>query len=520
MANLRIARGGDGSVLFGIDALPWAFSILAALLFIANTRHGIGILPDTTRYMQIVSTPYDAPLYPWILSTGHLVGIKLEYVALAVGFVLCIANTLLVFHLFRYALPDRPLLATIGTLLIVINPTFLWINTIAMSEPLFLALMLFSVTYFLTYMRKRDRGSLALASLSLGLAMLARFVAPPIGASFAVIMLFYNRQRTLAERIFDATTLFVVSAGIFLLWAVGSKLIVGRAVGRELWFYGNADSERWLNGLSILSSFLLPTQIPQIARLALLLIAIGAAIFALARAASRSWGQPQPSRQDIVILFFGFFNVFYAALIVLSVLIEANLQLNSRYALPFYIGLVFVLVVAAARFSDHSNHAKIRRGVVVTGLALFLAINVLRSMVQTAEAFDQGVGFQSHSWRTSPTIEAVRALPADAMIFSNGCDALNFLTKRAAQWTPSHSARRTGMESDEGSFEEQLQRFRQSLLERNAYVVFFDAIDWRFYRASEPELVERANLRLIRTEADGRIYQADATALGKQQRSN
>lgn len=515
MAIPRSTQGGKPLVYPASAGMAWSFVILVSVLFLASTRHGIGVLPDTTRYMQIVSTPYDAPLYPWILSAGHLLGLDLEHVAFVVAFALYIANTLLVLHLFRSALPAQPLFVAMGTLLVILSPAYLWVNTIAMSEALFITLMLLSVTFFLSYLDKQDRSFLAASSLSLGLAMLARFVAPPIGAAFAVILLFYNRKQTVIARLVDVAILFLLSGGVFIAWAVGSKLLVGRAVGRDMWFYGNADSDRWLSGLSVLSSYLLPSQIPQTIRILLLAMVIGAAVFVVISAARRNWGLPQPSRQDILILIFGFFSFFYLGFIILSILIEANLQLNSRYTLPFYVGLVFVLVIAGANFSGRANRPRLYRGLVVAGFAFFLAVNAFRSMTQTAEAYDEGVGFQSRAWKTSATVAAVAALPEDAVIFTNGSDSLNFLTGRSTRWLPYKSERRTGLESAENPYEDQLRRLRQSLVEQKAYVVLFDAIDWRFYFPSEEELVKRANLKLVRSEADGRIYQADGVSMAK-----
>src|SRR3546814_12102551 len=55
-----------------------------------------------------------------------------------------------------------------------------------------------------------------------------------------------------------------------------------------------------------------------------------------------------------------------------------------------------------------------------------------------------GRGYAEMAWRYSPTVAAVRKLPPNAIIFSNGPDAINYLTGRHTRFIPFLFQRRTG----------------------------------------------------------------------------
>lgn len=106
-------------------ALDWAcaigFPLVAALLFLLSTHHGIGIYPDSTRYMGLAARPWDAPLYPALLQLVAATGIDIATGAWGIGLALCALNALLTWAILREA-SGRATYAALGTALVVIAP--------------------------------------------------------------------------------------------------------------------------------------------------------------------------------------------------------------------------------------------------------------------------------------------------------------------------------------------------------------------------------------------------------------
>src|SRR3546814_5877234 len=73
--------------------------LVSSFLFLLGTRYGIGILPDSTRYMSINDKPFDAPLYPWMLMGLAATGISIEYTAKLAGLLLVGVNSALIWYL-------------------------------------------------------------------------------------------------------------------------------------------------------------------------------------------------------------------------------------------------------------------------------------------------------------------------------------------------------------------------------------------------------------------------------------
>jgi 4-amino-4-deoxy-L-arabinose transferase-like glycosyltransferase len=479
-------------------------ALASVFLFLLNTRQGIGILPDSTRYMRLVQTPYDAPLYTWSLAAFEAIGVSMVAGAKLLGLVLVIANTLLIWQLLIRGTGSL-VAAAGGTALIIFAPQFVGVHALAMSEPLFLFTLFVTVLLFLRYLTSERGLWLILCGITLALTMLVRFTALPLGAAFAVILL-ADRRHAWSTRLRNLLLLGGVGASIFFTWVIASELTTGHAVGRALAFYGNADMELWLGGLKVLTAYLLPVQVPAIARLALLLLVIGATTW-LCIAKTRSFIRAdEKDPGDAIPVIFGLFALFYVGFMFLSVSIEANLQLNARYTLPFYIALVITAASAAFNRQGGGRLERLLAQALACVALLVLASHAVRTAVQTRENFQEGIGYASTAWTTSPIVRAVDALPHDATVFTNAPDPLNYLTPRYTLFIPFRTERRTGIEDPANPLARQMAELRARLAAGNAYVVFVDKIDWRFYLVTEAELRRSLDLKLIRREDDGRIY--------------
>jgi 4-amino-4-deoxy-L-arabinose transferase-like glycosyltransferase len=479
--------------------------VLGVALFVLSTVHGIGILADTTRYMQISPVPYDAPLYPWLLSLGHVTGIGLDGVAYILGLYLLMLNIALMFHILKAVTGNNLVLLGCAMLLVVLAPQFMRAHMVAMSEPLFICLTLLSAPLLTKYMDEGQGKFLIAAGVALGFAMLARFTAAPYGVAFACALLLCGGKWSLGKRIRDIFVLALISGGIFLLWAIGSKLLVGRATGRSFAFFGNPDRERWVSGLESAAAFMLPDNIPDAIRFVLVVCILALILYLSVRAWIRASVSANPARADLLAMVFGLITIWYLAFLVLAVNIEANLPINGRYLLPMYLACVIVLFSGLGRLSPGRPIQAIKVAA-LAAIALVIASHAVRVASQTRDAYRDGVGYQAVSWKKSPIILAVDALPKDAEIFTNAPDALNYLTGRRTNLIPTVFERRTGIEDAANPYSKQVAGLRSALQQGNAYVVFVDKLDWRFYLVAEDKLRSDAGLETVQSLSDGRIY--------------
>ncbi len=480
-------------------------TLICAGLFFAGTKFGIGIFPDSTRYMGISPKLYDAPLYAWILRLFPLMGIEIQVGAKLLGLVLLCTNILLSWRLFSL-LTNRCWVALGGAIVLASSPHMIEVHLAALSEPLFLTFFLAIFIFLRSYLiRNLDVRWLLGCAVFVALATLTRFIGISIGSAIfcGVLSVPFAPRMT---RIKHATVFALSSSLIFLLGVLGSRFLTGQITGREFGFYGRLSGQTAKDLLESVSGLVLPAELPWPIKLLAVVSIVTIVATWTVQHTMRSFEQAAQQREvsGTLTYFFGLFLVFYSACLAVALLVEANLDIKGRYVLPLYVGATFIL--ATVLNSGLSVPSKAMQVVTATLLSVLVLYNSARTGTRVWIAHQQGQGYESPSWTQSPTMRAVKELPANATIYSNGADAISFVTSRASYFVPSLFNRRSGKDELGNPLSKQLGAMKESLNKGSTFVVYFDKIDTRFYLIQEQALAKSMQLQLQQLHSDGRIY--------------
>ncbi|MDK1385958.1 glycosyltransferase family 39 protein [Sinorhizobium sp. 8-89] len=488
-------------------------SLAVSLLFFATTSHGIGILPDSVAYMRIGGARHFAPLYTWLLQFTALAQIELVAAAWWLNWFLYVVNTVLILRLLLLA-QLTPTWSALGTALIVGHPVFVEFHSVAMTEPLFIALTLASVLVFLRAMQDNRVASVALVGAILGLAMLTRFAAAPLLPAFAILRLLAGGGG-LTRRLVDCAVMTGACGAVFGSWLIASELTSGDSTGRSLELLGDTDLAYWIRTAGALSTMLLPSAAGPVIRLLFLAFASVVVVFitvnyALAWLRLSSTQRARP--HALVPIVFSLFSILYLLFLILSVMIQYRLTLTGRFLLPLYVFLALaVMTPFGASRPDFARHRKL--GIVLVGLAAVIgASNLVRTTVFTVATYESGQGYAHKIWSTSPVLASASKLPASAVIYSNAPDVIEFRLRRSAAYIPRRFNHLSGRDEASMPFAQQMDAMRRRLAEGDAYVVFIYGVDWRDYLVSENDLLNSVPLVEQETLADGRIYRSATRA--------
>ena len=503
-------------------------ALAGVLVMLAATRLGVGINPDSVTYLdatrnllagsglsfwpgagqELKPLTHYPPLYSSLLAMLGWLGVEISSAARWLNALLCGVNIFLVGLMVRRHATQSFWLPVLAALLMLSAPDILNYHSLAITEPLFICFALTGLLCLTVYLENQQRQFLIVAAMAMSLSVLTRYVGV-VSLLTGVAVLSLSNGQKLRRRLLDALTFVMIAAAPIGLWAIRNRLSSGGATDRQL-IFSPVKPRQIVSGLSTVASWLLLGKVRYDVRVLGFLIELAALVAVTTyllkqRREVRIKNGPSLSRLVFVNTTFIIASVFF--LVFAAMFIDADTVFDSRSLLPVHVtGLIVVLSLAYRLYCRSVPSAKLRITFIIVPL-LFVGSYAVRGVRWLGYARSDGQGYASRAWRESPAIARLANVPAGTPIYSNGYDAIYWLTGRHALLIPEKIVHGTGRPNQR--FEDEFQRMERDLREHSGVVVYFNTLSERWTLTSEAELRQR--LKMLRTEtlSDGSIYSVD-----------
>jgi hypothetical protein len=495
-------------------------ALVGAGLVLISTQSGVGVTADSIVYFNAAEfllegkgisrmaadvgfkpVTHFPPLYPLSLAALHLTGMELKAAArwLNAG-LMAVMVWLAAFALQRER--QTPWISILGAALLAFSPITLDIFAWAMSEPLFIVLVLLSLVYAVVYFRTHNRQALFAAGIWAAGSYLTRYSGLALIGAIGVIVVVYP-GRPQKSRWKDAFLFSVGALTPVAIWLGRNIILAGSATNRQLAWHPITLTKlkRWFH---MLYAWLLPfefthaTLLLTIGVIALLLT--GFLIYQIRHRFRPLRGYLKQLPENPLRLLSGWFTLVYALFTMASIsLFDASTPLDIRITLPMYVTL---LVYALTHLpTDPGRYLRPRRnGLALAAIVLLVGSYGYRTVALAAELSKDARGYAMHSLVPSSQIELIHQLPDDTVIYSNNLEAMYYFYHRPALIIPYNVDAVSQLERND--FDQQLEEMRQTLRDGEGVMIIFYSRN----REGYPPSVLLEGLEIIQEKHDVMIY--------------
>jgi hypothetical protein len=486
----------------------------ASLVLLSSAKYGAGMSPDSVKYFEVARSLVSGkgfvfrtgaqllwwpPLYPMLLAlVGFVTRLDPAAFAHVVNAVLFALVICLSAHLFQASFRQTTY-CLLGVCAVLFSVPLSDVYAMALSESLFVPLVLIYLASAQRYWNSGGVGTLAVMAISTGLALVTTGQGVPIILA-GVLTIVLASGSTLGTRVRRACAFAGLSLVPEGLWLVYNPRVVG-AVLREK--PGSADPHATLSFLfagnlkacvgTILSWYSPGTGI-------WLIVLTGAAVVAIASSRAVR-GKLAGSVRSLLL--HNSPSVLLCVTYILGLVSMVSLKhvpfVPTRYLSSLYVPVTLILLELVARLfrPTQLSTAGVARKVPAILLALWLCFPLASVVRSAVGCFKNGAGgYNTKEWRESGTVAYVKktlSVNDDVHVYSNGTEALWELASVSGTQTPRRTA---GNLSDlEGRWP----------AENGSVLVWFENIT-RPYLFSAEELGEVADVVEVAHLDDGSIF--------------
>jgi len=460
-----------GKLLFLLGLMLLAVAAGSLLLW-STAEHGIGVRSDSVEYIWAAETLASGaglgrlsgegdfkpliqfpPLYSTVLAVFEWVGVRAWEGARWLAAFFFAANIVLV-GLAVFRLTSSRVLALAAAGFALAAPAVFEVNLWAMTEAPYVTFVLLGFLVLDDFFRLGQTRLLVFAGISLGLALLTRYVgASAVGAAGLVLLL--RPGKPWLAKVKEGALLAAVAGLPIGLWMVRNLLIAGSATNKIL-NYHPISAEKWEIFRDTLAAWVSPTEnfflTGKRKLVALLGIVVGALLV------HRSSWVASPAKRGSTLLgwlflvyvpayvFIVFFSVLYAG---------AAIPLDDRMMYPVYT----ILIVAAfsSMFFLWMRGRALAPALGTAALILFgLAIYTLAeshaadTLALAVESRERGKGYALADLARRQVVLRLVEYPDDYLIYTDNVHQLYYFSGRLAYLFPIAFDTATQQQTGEG----------------------------------------------------------------------
>lgn len=509
------------------------FALLAVLIVILVTKFGIGITPDSTVYIEAARNLLNGrglialtakgelgpmthypPLYSSLLALIGLTQITIEVAARWLQAILLGANVLMVgLTIARYA-RDSFWLPIVGALLMLTAPDVLSIHALVLTEPLFILLAVSCLVTLARFLETDRWWFLLIAAALAALAVLTRYVGAAVIITGLIALLLVGKHDW-RKRFGSAIVFGAVACAPILMWMLRNSRLTGGPTDRQMVIH-SPGLKQIVVAMSTLSSWLLLGKVRGDLRVGFFIAEVVMAAFfvlyLLKESRQSSGGSvsagithhpgPDVAKLSLVLVIF---IISYVGFLVITATLFDIVMFDERTLVPVHVVSIILVIGLVARLLPRvQTRRAIRLAFSLMALAL-LDSYTLRAANWFTQTRPDGQYYAGSIWKDSNTIARLRSLPPNIPIYSNGYDAIYYLTGRPAVLIPAKTVFVTGQPNQD--YEAELERMRRALRDQRGVLVYFNTLPERWFLPTESELKTRLSLTEIAKSSDGSIWQ-------------
>ena len=495
-----------------------------ALLFVATSRYGAGIGPDSVVYLSAAENLLRGlgftalswtgemgpmtrfpPLFPALLSAAGALGLPPEAAARWLNVLVFGANITLAGVLVEKCTASARL-AALTALLMLLSVDMLHVHSMIMTEGIFIFFTLLTVFYSVEHYKNSRPISLAAAAGAAALAVLTRYSGVALVAASAAGLVFLGRQPRVRTRLANAAVFSAVSLLPLLLWILRNLRVAGNAADRPMVFHPVAP-HKYADAVFIFAGWLAPVNVSAAAGI-IVLLSEAAAVLVLGRLLLQSGAlgaRSAPPYHAKVPQLLSFYALSYAALVLAAItFFDAGVQLRIRTLSLIYPVCLIAGVSLGWRWCYPIKNTGTFKAVAAVLAAVLAGYYLFSAAVWTADVYANGQRYNGREWRQSELMDTVRDLPPETLIYTNGPDVIRTLTGRRTRRLPAKAKLQTGLAS--GAYLSEIAGMQEELGKNGGVIVYFDRITTRWYLPSQAELKKQLQLNLLKQTADGSVY--------------